>query len=150
MSTADGTRFSADAQPPQKGWFGRNWLWALPSGLLVLCLCPVGCCAGIFTFASGIIKSSEPYQTALSRAQNDPAVIERLGQPIEAGMFTQGNVNINNTVGDARLTIPISGPQGSAQINTTATRANSIWQTDTLTVDFPDGTQIDLLEVQVP
>ena len=61
-------------QPPQRSWWGRNWYWVVPVG----CLVPLLVCGGglvlIFTSALGIIKSSDVYKDALSRAKESPAV----------------------------------------------------------------------------
>jgi hypothetical protein len=151
MATNDESRFNAEPPPPpERGWFSRNWLWAVPGGLLLLCLCPIGCCAGIVGGTMAGIRGSEPYETALARVQTDPAVIERLGEPIETGFFgTSGGVNVQNQSGTADLTFPVSGPNGQASVHTTATLTKGIWQTDTLTVTFDDGTQIDLLQESV-
>ena len=61
----------AAATDVQRGWFSRNWLWLLPTAFLVLVL-PCGCCAGIFWWLIGSLKSAEPYQMALERVRTNP------------------------------------------------------------------------------
>jgi len=48
-------------QPRPRGWFRRNLWWILPTAILVVVL-PIGCCAGVFAWLIGSLKSSEPYQ----------------------------------------------------------------------------------------
>ncbi len=132
---------------PQKGWFGRNWLWFVPATLLLLAVLCAACGFGVFGGVMGIIKSTKPFQVAMERARSNERVVEALGQPIEEGFFVQGNVNIQNQGGDANLTIPISGPEGSAKIYVNAPRERGVWSYDYLEVEVEGQTErIDLRE----
>ncbi len=80
-------------------------------------------------------------------AAGHPAVIEVTGEPIEAGWFVSGNVNTSGQIGDANLSIPISGPNGSGYLYVEATKNADEWYLDTLTFsDAAGGPPIDLLE----
>jgi hypothetical protein len=138
---------AAPAERPRRGWLGRNWIWFVPATLLVLALLCGGCCVGIIGAIFGVLKSSEPYQMALERVQNDPGVIQQLGQPIEeAGWFPTGEVNIRNGQGDARLDFAVAGPQGKAHVHTEARRVGGRWGLTRLEVT-PDGGQRIVLDV---
>jgi hypothetical protein len=80
------------------------------------------------------MKSSEVYQVALERAQNDPEVQEALGTPIEAGFLVTGSIQTQGLSGDASLNIPISGPTGSGTVFASARRENGEWIFYTLAV----------------
>ena len=123
---------------PQKTWWGRNRFWVVPVG----CLSPVLVCGGCFgvTFLAvfSAIRASEPYSEAIAAAQANPDVKAQFGEPIEAGFWSNGNIEINNASGKASLTIPIKGPKQSGTIYVEATKAAGKWEYSTLEV-APDG-----------
>ena len=91
--------------PAQPGWWQRNWKWCVPVlGALLLVLF-AAFVFGIVALVFGAIKSSGPYQHAITRAQSDPAVIAALGEPIHAGWFVQGNISTSGASGEADLAI---------------------------------------------
>src|SRR5437870_57824 len=122
-------------QPPQRSWWGRNWYWVVPVG----CLVPLLVCGGgfvlIFTSALGIIKSSDVYKDALSRAKESPAVQAALGMPITDGFLINGGVNVAEGSGSADLSVPLSGPKGSGTLHVVAARSAGKWTFSTLTVE---------------
>jgi Cytochrome oxidase complex assembly protein 1 len=134
-------------QPRPQTWWDRNWKWVI--GCLAGCLIPVigfgGIAALIVVFVMGSIKTAEPYIYGLSRAEKNPQVKAALGDPIQAGIWTNGKVNINNDSGSVDITIPVSGPKGSGTIRVVGTRTAKKWEYSTL--DFvPNGAgdRIDL------
>lgn len=131
-------------QPPRRK--SRKWLWlilAIPLVLIVLC---AGLCGGIFAMVFGVMKSSEPYQTALKQVQEDPLVIEKLGEPIEdVTWFPSGSVNTENDRGDANLHFQVAGPKGNAGVHVQARRVDGQWGLTTLEVT-PEGGERILLD----
>lgn len=121
-------------------WFARNWKWLLPVVGGAVLLGVVSCAGGIVFFVMHMVRSSEVHDLAFERASQHPAVVERLGQPIEEGSFVLGNIHVNATdgSGEANLQIPIKGPNGKAQINVEATRTNHVWTMHLLNVEFAD------------
>jgi len=139
------TRTNLPGAPPRRGWFRRNWRWFVPTIVLVPILICAGACAGFFGLVVGVMKSSEPYQTALKRVQADPQVIERLGQPIrDATWVPSGSVNIENDRGKANLMFKVAGPKGIASVRTEARRIQGKWGTHVLEVTFADGKRVSL------
>ncbi len=128
-------------QPPRRSWWSRNWKWALPVG----CLLPILVCGGgfavlflaIFGAVSGAVKSSEPYQEAMSRARANPEVVAALGEPIEPGWMISGNISVSGPSGNVDVSIPISGPKGSGTLYVVGTRAAGRWQYQTMDVEIP-------------
>jgi hypothetical protein len=123
--------------PSERGWWGRNWKWVVPVG----CLAPlVVCCGGIgllVTFVFGAIKSSEPYREAVARAQASPAFQAELGQPIQPEFLANGSISTAVNVpggetGHADLSIPISGPKGTATLRVVAEKSDAAWKYTTL------------------
>src|SRR5207248_5109639 len=99
--------------PPihRPNWFSRNWKWALPGGCLVVLLVGVAFVAAAFFLALGMMKQSDAYKIAVDRAQQNQAVIDALGSPICAGTFVSGSSHGKGPNGDAKLSIPLSGPK---------------------------------------
>ena len=133
------------SQPPARTWWSRNWKWVVPVG----CLTPaILCCGGgglILTFVFGALKSSEVYTDALARAKANEEVRTLLGEPIEAGFWVSGSVEVGGTSGKADLSIPVSGPKGSATLHAVAIKTGGKWVYSTLeAVPQDSGAPIDL------
>ena len=97
-------------------------------GLLVFALF---CC----WIADEARKEFEPYQYALARAKADARVQAALGEPIREAWFSawRGETT-GGEGGHANLSIPISGPKGSAAILVVAARAGGRWHYSTINV----------------
>jgi Cytochrome oxidase complex assembly protein 1 len=137
-------RRSAERRPPSVGLamgFGCGGAVFMAS-LFIL---------GILAFVTVTMRSSEAYQQALTAAQRDPAVVAALGAPVEAGWFTKGRLEVSGATGHASLTIPVTGPRGSGQIDVVADKAAGKWTFRTLSVQVSGGaTPLDLLPPAAP
>jgi hypothetical protein len=119
---------------PAPGWWNRNWKWFVPTGcclgtLLGILLAIAVFGVGIFGFISGIskvLKSSEPYQTAIARAKANEKVIAALGTPIKEG-FPQGSVNTNKDVSDADIHVSLTGPKGKGTLYVAGYTSDGKW-----------------------
>ncbi len=127
-------------EPSPSSWFGRNWFWALPVGCLMPVVLCGGCVGALFFTVFGAIRSSEPYREAVAVAMASPAVKAELGEPLEVGFWTNGNIQINpeadftnrniqinNGTGKADFQIPIKGSKKSGTIYVEATRDGADW-----------------------
>ena len=108
----------------------RRALW-LTCGIAAAVLLSFFLCAafifGIMAVTFGSMKSSTPYQHALSAAQTNPQAIQALGEPIKAGFLLSGSINLSGNVGDASLAIPVSGPTGKGTIYVEAEKYDNAW-----------------------
>jgi hypothetical protein len=130
-----------------KGWFVRNWKWALPSGCLLLVLLSVGGCGAFVALIMGGMKSSDAYKLALARASQSAEVTEAIGSPVEAGWWLTGKINVSGSSGQADIQFPISGPKGKATVCCQATKFAGQWQIQRLTVIVTGaGKNIDLIK----
>jgi hypothetical protein len=128
-----------DPHPPQqKGWFGRNWKWFIPTGCLSIILIIAAGIGVVVYVAIGAIKSSDIYQESLTKAKSNAAVVERLGEPIEAGWQISGKINVSGNSGNADVKIPISGPKKSGALYATAVKRQGRWIFSVLEVEI-DG-----------
>jgi len=134
------------SQGEKKGCLGCSWAVVIPVGCLGVLLAVAGLVAVIVVGVFGIIKSSDAYQEAVSKAQASPVVTEALGTPIETGIWVSGSINVSNDTGNADINIPISGPNGKGTIHAVAVKESGTWNYSVLEVTIKDtGQQIDLL-----
>jgi hypothetical protein len=91
------------------------------------------------------MRSSDVCQQAVAKAQASARLKLALGQPITQGWYVTGSINISNDSGSADVSIPISGPKGSATIHAVAKKAAGVWTFSVLRVTLPDGKQMNLL-----
>lgn len=95
-----------------------------------------------------VLKSTDVYQEALSRASQNQTVTQKIGTPVEAGWYVTGSLKIfGGGYGRAALTIPIHGSRGDATIYTWANQMGGGWKIFFLEVIF-DGTgeRVKILE----
>ena len=85
-----------------------------------------------------VLKSSEPYKTALAGATNSAEVQEALGTPITDGFMPTGSVNSNSSDGTttetADLTISLKGPKASGSVHYAAKKTAADWEVSDFTV----------------
>lgn len=70
------------------------------------------------------IETDGCLQTALARAQENPAVIEAIGSPISQTGIVAGKSNVTGPTGEAKLSIPLKGPKGKATLYVEATKVS--------------------------
>jgi len=138
-------------QPLHRGWLDRHPLWKIPAGLLTLFLL-LGAFGGIvITLVVGSFRNSDVYKEAIVRASENLQLRDQIGEPIKASWLVSGQLNVNGSVGNANLAIPIRGPKGSAVVRAIASKSNGAWTFRTLLVEVQGhpGT-IDLLSPKPP
>ena len=133
----------------RNGWWSRHWKWAVPLLSAFVLSLFAAVILLIMSAVFGMMKSSDAYKHALQQAKTNPAVVQALGEPIEEGWFTMGNISVNGPSGEANLQIPISGPKGEGDIYLEATKSAGQWNYSTLLVRV-DGSDrsIDLMPAQ--
>ncbi len=129
---------------PPPNWWSRNWKWFVPTLVVTGMALIAAFILAIMSFLFGMMKSSEPYQTGLSRARADAAVVAALGEPITPGYFVQGNIDGSAASGEANLAIPLKGSRGAATLYVEANKRAGEWQYETLVVALDGGQRIDL------
>jgi Cytochrome oxidase complex assembly protein 1 len=124
-----------------RNWLERNLKWLIPGVALAF----LSCLAALAILLVAFLKSSDAYQGALSRIKSHAGVTAALGAPVHEGFLFTGRINLNNSSGDADLTIPLSGAKGEGTAFVRATRSLGVWHYDQLIVQITDGrTRIDL------
>jgi hypothetical protein len=133
----------ASATPVKQSFLSKKGKWAVGIWPGVAVLLSVG----IFA----LIGNSEVCQIAVQQAQSNPAVAERLGQPIKRGLLVSGNIETSGPSGRANLEIPLSGPRGKGTLYAVAVRSVGIWKFEVLQLDVRgDSNRVDLLNGPPP
>jgi hypothetical protein len=108
--------------------------------------------AGFFTLGMSVIKSSEPYQYAVTTAVNDARVAEQLGAPITPGWYAGGRFNASQrSYGDVNLFIPLNGKLRHGTLYVAGVKSAGVWRYQRLQVAI-DGKpgRINLLTAPPP
>lgn len=136
--------------PAHPNWWQRNWKWCVPVLAALLLVLFAAFIVGIVALVFGAIKSSTPYQHAITRAQADPAVVAALGEPIQAGWFVQGNIGTSGSGGEADLAIPLDGARADGTLYVVAEKHAGEWRYGTLAVNVDGGERIVLVDEASP
>lgn len=123
-------------QLQSKNWWGRNWKWFVPVGCLSSLVLLLGFFALIITIVFAMLKSSDAYTQAISKARSNPAVARSLGSPLKEGYFISGGINTTGGTGNANLAVPISGPKGKGTLYVEATKSTGEWSYSKLVVQL--------------
>jgi len=131
----------------QKGWFSRNWVWAVPGcGCVGIILFVVFGAGAAFFGIKNFVKNATPYDYAVKQAINSPEVIQILGGPVETDGMMSGNVSVQNEGGSADFTVPLKGAKGTGTLVAVAERFDGKWVYEDLYVIIDDAKmEINLL-----
>ncbi|UTN06580.1 cytochrome c oxidase assembly factor 1 family protein [Flavobacterium bizetiae] len=130
----------------RKSWWQRNWKWFVPTGCVSILLIFVLFIVSIFFGVTSMMTNSDAYKGAMTEAQKNKLVIEKLGSPIEDDGMTSGSINTSNDSGNCDLQIPIKGPKGKATLFIVAEK-KGIWKYSEMTVLIKNtNEEIDLLK----
>ncbi|MEM9557492.1 MAG: cytochrome c oxidase assembly factor Coa1 family protein [Acidobacteriota bacterium] len=130
---------------PAERWVRRNlWTCVAPLGCVAIVVAVVLFLGAILTLVWGMIRSSEPYQHAIARAQSDPVVLEALGSPVEVGLFIMGNFESSDSSGSADFSVPIQGPRAKGRLYVVASKSAGEWSISRLVLEVDDGRRLVL------
>lgn len=121
---------AASQQPQKQPLLSKHWKRYLA---IAVCFAVI-----LFVVVSQTLGDTEVSKMAIAAAESNPAVKQRLGDPIKRGFFTSGSIEISGSSSHADLEIPIRGSRGKATIYAVAKKSAGIWKFDTLEVAF-DG-----------
>ena len=101
---------------------------------------------GIAWFAFRTIANSEAAETARTFLRNNEALKEDIGEVKDFGTFITGNINVQNTDGEATLVLKTIGEKRTvyATVNLSY-RSNRSWRVTGATYE-KDGQTIDLVQ----
>jgi len=136
----------------RQSWWKRNWKWALPTGgclgIIVLIIVFAGT---LFFGITSLMEDSDAYTQAMSRAAENQELIALIGEPIEQEGIIGGSINNSNGFKEARLTIPIKGPNGEATVRVIGSGVGDNWTYSIMDAYIEDGRVIiNLLDTEAP
>ena len=105
---------------------------------------PAACCAGVVYLGVGAVTA--PLEAAASAMEQDPAIADKLGTPIEHEVIGITNYENNNGNGSAGIDTNFKGPKGSAHVKGSLILTAGEWRVQSLTVEFSDGSTASLGE----
>ena len=115
---------------PGRGWWQRNWKWALALGVPGVILGLV--CVAVYAVRA-LLQNSDVHADAVARARVHPQVTAALGEPVDPGFMPMGHVSISTGGGgDADLRIPLRGSRSEGRLLVVAERRGGRWHYDTL------------------
>ena len=84
----------------------------------------------------GVLKDNDAYRMSMQEITSSPAVTAALGNPIDAGFWVTGTINVDlvEGTGQAQLNIPLSGPKASGSALSQALRTDGKWVIELLMV----------------
>jgi hypothetical protein len=138
--------YSLVPSPQNQSWLDQHPHWKiLVGGLIVLGLLLLLVGAAVFgTMAS--VRSSSPYQEAISRLYASPQVIEALGEPLQTGFIFFGSYQGHGYSGEEDFKLRVSGPKGRGALYVCASRNNNRWRTDIMRFSVDGSSEaVDLL-----
>jgi Cytochrome oxidase complex assembly protein 1 len=131
-------------QPRPRTWFER-WLVTI---LIVVAVFIIVAFVGALLYGiEYAFHASYPYQFAVQRAADSPAVAEKIGVPLDIGWLVLGNINSSGREGSTTMSIPISGPYAVGHIIVVANKRANQWKFEILEVEVNgQDERIPLLE----
>lgn len=141
---------------PQKNWFGRNWLWFIPTIILLPVLC---CCGGggaLMWLGLDMTLNMPPYQDTIVAAEQDPTFQQEIGTPATWPdgfelMTAMESANIDfdaDPMAYLYADVPVSGPNGTGRliIDATTNDGGATWDYTSREVSIDaTGEVIDLI-----
>lgn len=101
--------------------------------------------------AFALMTNSDAVKLAISTAESNIVLSEKLGVPMKTGWFISGKIEVSPAGGHAELAIPISGPKGRGTIYSESSKQAGVWQLDSLDfVGKESGEHLNLLASGVP
>ena len=124
---------------------GTSWGKIVVLGCVGLIVLGVVAAGAIFFVVMGAMKRSDVYREAMAIVERSPSAIAAIGEPMKAGRFVSGSINVSGGAGEANLSIPLSGPNGKGRVHAAATREAGAWVFTALHLAVDGGETIDLL-----
>jgi len=109
--------------------------------ILIMVIIIIGLSAG-----RKALRSSEVFSQAVSALYANPDAVALLGQPLEIGKKVNGEINLDNAMGEAELSIPVSGAINKGEMNVTGGKSSGAWSLSSAVLVLETGETINLLQ----
>ncbi|MBF0597753.1 cytochrome c oxidase assembly factor Coa1 family protein [Faecalibacter rhinopitheci] len=127
-----------------ESWFTRNWKWALPLGCLsTIGLFVVGIILfGIIGFSKIFNGNNDVKSKAIDLINNEQVIVQQLGSPIDSNGMMQGAISTTNDGGNADISVPLKGPNGTGTTFIKAVKVNDEWNYERIAVQIDKTNEI--------
>ena len=92
---------------------------------------------------TGLVHSAV-YSEALTRARQDPRVLDALGSPVEADSPRLAVFKDDGVSGRTHFTVLLRGPKAPGRLSVLAEKQGGTWTFETLAIRLDGGREIDL------
>ncbi|MEM8638767.1 MAG: cytochrome c oxidase assembly factor Coa1 family protein [Cyanobacteria bacterium P01_G01_bin.54] len=126
----------------------KKWLTPrnIVGGCLLLLITSIGGCGALFFAVFSLLKSSDAYKTGLDAVQESEAVADIIGEPVQAGFWLSGSVEVNGPSGAADIAFPVKGPEGAGTVYVVGQKSAGVWDYSTIQFASKDSDEsVDLL-----
>ncbi|MHB1157815.1 MAG: cytochrome c oxidase assembly factor Coa1 family protein [Phycisphaerales bacterium] len=132
----------------------RTWMERHVALVVVMLIGVVGvtlvlCAGGLVAMVFHLMRSNPAYTMAMRRLNEEPAIMRRLGEPIEPGWLMTGSTSVSGEAGQANMRIPLKGAKESAEVFIEAVKRAGQWKLTYLAVRFEkdaEGKRVVIVE----
>ncbi len=93
---------------------------------------------------SAMMKSSDVYVESLAHIKTEPALVAKLGSPIESDGMLKGKIEVSGPSGTAHISYPVKGPTGKATIYVDASKVAGRWKYESIIAELDGGTRLPM------
>jgi hypothetical protein len=112
----------------RKGWFGRNWKWAVPTGCgIIIVIAVIAIVGGLFWGITGLIEENDGFKEALTRAEQNEIIVSEMGKPLKISGITTGKIRTVSGSSSLDVTVPVEGPEGKGILKVIGSENNEVW-----------------------
>ena len=86
--------------PVRRPWLERHVVGVIVILLGVIGLTVVLCCGGLVALMFHLASNGPVYTLAMRRLNEEPALMQRMGEPIEPGWLMSSSISIHNDEGE--------------------------------------------------
>lgn len=114
-------------------------------GCLTVIMGGVALILGLGVLVLFLLRNSDPTQMSFQAAQQSEVCQRELGEPMSLDWPVLGSINYVNGAGQATVSVPVSGPKGSLNIQTKAAKSHGTWKVSEMTTVLSSGEAVSLL-----
>ena len=133
------------ARDGSKSVWSNPWTWGIGGcclGCIAIPLLFITAIGGLGIWGYRSAGMGELKEAALTAAQNNAALVEILGEPIESGFPRSTSVNLDNGHTQGRLVLPLSGPKGEGMLEIRGEKRDGRWVVLALTFEAEEGSEV--------
>ena len=145
MSTPTQPVVSSSQPESAQSWMRRHPKTLVFAIKLAIAVSVFGTILGIVSLVMWSMRQSDVFRLAMEKTRKNPAVVEKLGTPIEPDWMVTGSMNVDGDSGTANFTAEIKGPRQKGKLSIDARKRMGEWTFNYLMVKTAAGEEIDVV-----